>query len=119
MPGANQKYAEVWKELGTKVQFLRKTAGLSQAKLAEKIEKTEDTISNIERGIGCTKLETLIDICDVLGTNIIDLFSLKNVDYTSKKKSELVRQIIDIISSYKEKDIENILTILEKIGEIE
>ncbi len=114
-----QKYSDIWKEIGAKVQFLRKTAGLSQIKLAEKINKTEDTVSNIERGAGSTKLETLIDICEVLNINLVDLFMLQNVEYTSKHKSELVRQIIDLISSYNEKDIENIFVILKKIGEIE
>ena len=54
------------------------------------------------------ELETLIDICEVLNINLVDLFMLQNVEQTSKHKSELVRQIIDLISSYNEKDIEHI-----------
>jgi len=70
------KQSDILKEFGLRVQFLRKEKGLTQAELAEKIERTEDTISNIERGISSTRIETAARIAEALKVQLSDLFDL-------------------------------------------
>jgi len=91
-----EKY-ELLAEFGRKVQFFRKEKGLTQAKLAEMIEKTEDTISNIERGQNRTKIETAGSIAKALDVTLADLFDLPLFDSESKAKSELIRKLIALI----------------------
>lgn len=57
-----------------KVMYYRKKKGLSQKELAQMIGMTDQTISNIERGINYGTIETLIKIAKALDVSIKDLF---------------------------------------------
>ncbi len=60
--------------IGSKVREGRKRQGLTQAQLAEAVEKAVETISNIERGFAYTGLETLERIGQVLEIPVRDFF---------------------------------------------
>jgi transcriptional regulator with XRE-family HTH domain len=61
------------KLVGKRVKALRKTKGLTQEELAELIDKTVETISNIERGVKLPGLATLEEIRKALGVNLSEL----------------------------------------------
>ena len=42
---------DIKKDFGDKVRYYRKLKNLTQSQLSERINKTEETVSNIERGI--------------------------------------------------------------------
>lgn len=52
--------------LAARLRDARRQAKLSQEELAEKVGRSVDGISNIERGLNLPSLDTLIDICRAL-----------------------------------------------------
>lgn len=60
--------------VGRRVKALRKEQGLSQEKLAEKVGKSVDAISSIERGVSMPMLETAYAMSEALGVRFFDLF---------------------------------------------
>lgn len=56
--------------VGKRIRESRKTRGLTQEQLAEAIDKTVETVSNIERGIKLPGLSTLEDIRKALDVKL-------------------------------------------------
>ena len=83
------------KSLGLKLKTLRKARGFSQEQLAEMIDKSVDTISNIERGKFSTSLDTAIDLAKVLNVEVYELFMTHDIKTTDKTKMTLIAEIID------------------------
>jgi transcriptional regulator with XRE-family HTH domain len=63
----------VYEELGLRIRARREQRGLSQAKLAEHVELTRTSISNIENGRQHLPLHGLYRFADVLGCRPHDL----------------------------------------------
>lgn len=53
-------------QFGKRLKQLRRKSGLNQAQLAEKIDVTVETISNMERGIHGPKFDKLEKLAQVL-----------------------------------------------------
>lgn len=60
--------------IGYRVRLARKQKGMTQADLAEAIDKSFETISNIERGKTAPNFLTLWDISLVVGAPMKDFF---------------------------------------------
>ena len=71
-----EKYAQQYKEIGLKVAYYRKLAGLSQMQLAEKIDVSRTHLSNIEAPNVPTSisLDLLFKISDVLNIELKNFF---------------------------------------------
>ena len=82
---------------GLKVKKLRKAKGLSQEELAEKIDKTVDTISSIERGLSSPRIETAIELSGVLGVPMHELFQVSELSATDRAKAKLLDEITDLL----------------------
>jgi transcriptional regulator with XRE-family HTH domain len=61
------------KLVGKRIREARKAKGLTQEELAEAIDKTVETVSNIERGVKLPGLATLENIRKVLGVKLSQL----------------------------------------------
>lgn len=61
-------------EFGKRLQKLRKQANLTQEQLADKIDLTVESVSNIERGIHGPIFDNLEKIAKVLNTDVKSLF---------------------------------------------
>jgi len=59
---------------GKRLQALRREAGMTQERLAERIDLTVESVSNIERGVFGPKFDTLEKIAAVLGVRVKALF---------------------------------------------
>ena len=57
-------------EIGKKIKILRKTRGLTQQQLADKLNVKRATISNYEIGRRSPHIKELEDIAEVLGVNL-------------------------------------------------
>lgn len=70
-----EKHARQYKEIGLKIAYYRKLAGLSQMELAEKIDVSRTHLSNIEAPNVTTSisLDLLFRISDVLGIEVKNL----------------------------------------------
>ncbi len=64
--------------LGLMIREARRRVGLTQEELAARIERTTETISNIERGRQLPALDTLADLAGVLGVSMTDLLAVSD-----------------------------------------
>lgn len=62
-------------EVGTRLRGLRQTQALSQEELAHRIGMSVDVVSNIERGITFTTLDTLAKIATALNVTLAEIFT--------------------------------------------
>ena len=62
------------KQIGKRIQECRKRKGLTQEQLAEYIDVTPHHLSALERGIYNIKLDTLVQIINILDCSADDLF---------------------------------------------
>jgi transcriptional regulator with XRE-family HTH domain len=89
------KKHDIYRHFGTRIKELRKLKSLTQADLAELIGKTEDTVSNIERGFAGTGLDTIMSLAESLDVHVSELFT--SPDKTRKKtntSAPLMEQLI-------------------------
>jgi transcriptional regulator with XRE-family HTH domain len=66
---------EVYKLVGQRIRAAREKRGLSQEKLAERVDLTRTSITNIEKGRQKLLVHTLVLISDALAVPVVDLIS--------------------------------------------
>lgn len=77
-----------YKDIGKRIKEGRKKVGITQEKLAEKIDVSPSYISEIERGSSICSLQVLVDIASVLNLNLDSLvngINENNVDCSFAK----------------------------------
>ncbi|MBR1424008.1 helix-turn-helix transcriptional regulator [bacterium] len=84
------------KELGKKIQEIRKQRKLTQEKFAELVGIDPKNVSKIETGLNYPSSETIIAIARVLNVEIYELFVFNDIPYEQMKQ-----EIIDSLSSEK------------------
>ena len=114
-----------------KIKELRQKNNISQTELAKKLEVSQKSISNYEKGLSTPDIETLIKIADYFHTTIDNLVG-HNVPYLldksllSEKQKQLLEQLItlddkqcEIVNAYimgiklREEEKENIINKLK------
>jgi len=83
--------------LGRRIQFFRKQRQLSQAALAEKVDISITSLSQIERGVKYPTSETLSRIANALGAEARELFD--DEEAPPADRSLLMRFKADVIKS--------------------
>ncbi|MFN6039862.1 MAG: helix-turn-helix domain-containing protein, partial [Bacteroidota bacterium] len=91
-------------EVGEKIRLLRSSKGLTQANMAEELGMTTSAYSKIERAEINIPLNRLYQIAEVLDVPVMIFFQEEGV--------------LQIRSSLKEKQMNNLLTEVEDIREI-
>ena len=104
------------KTFGDNVKYYRNLANLTQQELSEKIGRTEESISNIERGISVAKIDILVDLAKALDVEINDFFIEKNHRKITKEEVVLIRNISSIL---KQKDPTFLNIILSHLNNLE
>ena len=61
-------------EIGNKIKELRVLNGLTQEELADRAELSKGFISQLERDLTSPSIATLVDILQVLGTDLKEFF---------------------------------------------
>lgn len=84
--------------IGNKVQKIRRSLGMTQEVLAEKINVTPTHISRIETGTSSPSLQTLVDICNVLEITIDELMQ-ESLAVSSNMNRRLETILSDCTSS--------------------
>lgn len=79
-------------EIGSRVKAARKMLGMTQAALAEDIDMSFETVSNLERGKTAPNFNTLSDIAAALDVELKFFFDYE-VDNTSKLRSRLLGEL--------------------------
>lgn len=79
------------RNIGLRVKAARHQKGLTQAQLAEAIDKAFETISNIERGKTAPNFSTLADIAAVLELPLRDFFDVEEGEISNARQQLLIR----------------------------
>lgn len=80
-------------DIGKKIRELRLGNGLTQEELANRVELTKGYISQLENNLTSPSIQTLLDILEVLGTDVHEFFSLENdVVITYKDEDHYVKE---------------------------
>lgn len=101
----------LYKQIGQRIARLRKEHHMTQEQFAEVLDISIKHCSCIERGVSSLSLEKLIDVCDILDTNMDYLVrgetytSLGNIppsfiEYLKRSDEEEKQLIRDYLSLY-------------------
>lgn len=99
--------------IGNKIRHFRKTKGLTQSELAEKVGLCEKHIGQIERGAYLPSLNNFFSIVKVLDINLVEF----GISEASKDTNPLRETLMKIIYSAEDKELQlyyNIITGAEK-----
>lgn len=96
-------------DIGKRVGELRKRRGLSQAALAEMIDKSPTYISYIESGLKCMSLDTLVSIANALTVSADELL-MDSLDNTVKVSNHEFASLLVDCSEYEKRVL---LTVVE------
>ena len=99
--------------IGMRVKAARQQHGLTQAQLAEAIDKAFETISNIERGKTAPGFGTLADIANVLGIPMRDFLD-DGSEQLSDHRQKLLVQINSMIGGLDDRQLQLLL----KLGQV-
>jgi hypothetical protein len=85
------------KYIGNQIKVFRKSTGLTQDELAQKLNTTKQTISRYEKGDRKANQDMLFSLCDIFGVSIDDFFPSTNENSTTPTASpdSLTQQIND------------------------
>ena len=88
------------KVLASNIKYYRKVLGISQAKLAEKAQITNNYIALVETGKRFPSVNVLEQIAKALEKDTLELFSLKQDDSIKKRtlKTKILADIDAILS---------------------
>lgn len=98
---------ELKDRVALRIKTLRRRRGLTQEKLAERIGRTVDAVSNLERGKSLPSFETLEKLSGALETPLRDFFDLdQSPARAAAKRVPLMTTLLDAASGLTEHDLE-------------
>lgn len=101
------------KKIGKRIQYYRKKKGLTQEQLAEMVNISTNHLSAIERGIYGVKLETLVEIINIIDCTADDIFTdVLKIEY--KVKASRLTDELKKLDSEKQNMIFDIIEIIKK-----
>lgn len=100
-----------FKLIGSRIKTTRKQAGKTQEWLAEQIDVSVGYISQIERGITKINLETLGEICSVLGGDMAYLVS----GSATEQNAYLIDEVSEKFTLLSERDKKIIIDLMQSM----
>ncbi len=91
-------HIEINKKIAKNLTYYRKTAGFTQAELAEKIRYSDKSVSKWESGNGVPDIYTLIQLAELYGVNLDTLLG-DGAPVRVKKKTRALHALIMLLSS--------------------
>ncbi len=112
-------------QIGEKIRILRMEKQLTQEELANRCELSKGFISQVENDLTSPSIATLIDILEILGTNLPDFFSdtkEEKVTYTKddmfeKDDDDLKYSLMWLIPNAQKNEMEPIMITLKPGGQ--
>lgn len=90
------------KQIGSSVRELRRVRKLTQANLAEAVSRTEDAISQIERGVNIPNVVTLFALSQALEVPVDALLTSSFDEQSSSDRREMIQHAIAVLWSLDE-----------------
>lgn len=107
---------ELKKHIGSIVRSARLHNEMTQAQLAESIDKTFETISNMERGVTMPNISTLLDIADVLGLPLKQFFP-DGDEHLSEERRALIAELTLISTELDDQQLLKLVEIAKVLGD--
>ena len=112
-------------QIGEKIRILRMEKQLTQEELANRCELSKGFISQVENDLTSPSIATLIDILEILGTNLPDFFSdtkEEKVTYTKddmfeKDDDDLKYSLMWLIQNAQKNEMEPIMITIKPGGQ--
>ncbi|MFI3209641.1 MAG: XRE family transcriptional regulator [Peptostreptococcaceae bacterium] len=111
-------------DIGEKIKRMRIEKQLTQEELANRCELSKGFISQLENNLTSPSIATLIDILEILGTNLKEFFNemddekitFKKEDMFETEDEELGYELMWLIPNSQKNDMEPIILTLESGG---
>ncbi len=97
--------------IGNRIRKIRRDLKITQETLAEKINVTPTHVSRIECGTSSPSLQTLVDICNVLGITIDDLMQ----DSLPAAKKKLEGRLAEAVADCSVEELNMLVDIVQTI----
>ena len=97
--------------VGLQIKVLRTNRSMSQAELAEAIDRSVDAVSAIERGKSLPNFDTLERLADVLQVPVKEFFDIEDED-VSPKRAALITDINDMLRYMSDADVETSVALI-------
>ncbi len=108
---------ELKRRLGLTVQAPRRRGGLTQEALAALIERTPESVSNIERGRQLPTIETLVDLGRVLAVPLSDfLDGVAGSPCLSRERVQQEAKLREVARGLSNRDLGLALTLAEAMA---
>jgi len=104
------------KQIGSSVKELRRVRKLTQANLAEAISRTEDAVSQIERGVNVPNVETLVALSRALEVPVDALLTPRFDEQASSDRREKIQRAVAVLWSLAEPELDVALKQLEALA---
>lgn len=101
---------KILKKIGSNIKTARVLKGYTQEYLSEKLNKSTNYVSLVERGKSGIGIKTIIDIC-----NILDIEPNSIFNGILKYKNKDNKKIIDSLSTLSQEDREIVISLIEYI----
>ena len=100
-------------KIGSYIAEKRKKLGMTQKQLAEKLGKSDKSVSKWERGICLPDVSVYLELCEILGISLNEFLAGEDIEVTNvEKKSEDTLIQISKDSSYKQRYLKKIIAVL-------
>ena len=99
-------------EVGNNIKTIRKSKGLTQAQLAEKINVDSKYISRLETGSSIASLSTILKLANVLDVETKVLFTFEN-----KKKNIILKRINKELLKINSKELDALYQIIKALAD--
>ena len=111
-------------QIGDKIRRLRVEKQLTQEELANRCELSKGFISQLENDLTSPSIATLMDILEILGTNLKEFFSetseeritFTNEDMFETENEELKYQLMWLVPNAQKNEMEPIMITIEPGG---
>ena len=121
----NKKYDNEYRQLGLKIAYYRKLQDMTQEELANRCELSKGFISQLENDLTSPSIATLIDILEILGTNLKEFFSddkdekitYKYEDMFETENHDLKYKLMWLVPNAQKNEMEPIMITLEPGGQ--
>ena len=105
---------DIKERVALRIKAIRKRRGLSQEAVAALIERSPDTISNLERGVSLPNYETLDMLAKALTVPLTEFFS--DPETESRRRTKALTRLTDAARQLDDKLLETAAAIVELLA---
>jgi transcriptional regulator with XRE-family HTH domain len=103
--------------IGQRVRAARIERGLTQEQLAERLERSVDTVSNLERGISLPAHATLERLCQALDLRLEEILEpTVSIEAADEESAALLYRVYEVAKQLDRADLQLAYSILKVIA---